>query len=229
MRRIIVRGKISFDPDIIIFEGEGKMYRVLIVEDQRIPRQLFKMIVEQSENYELLYCVESAQVAHIYCDRYKIDLVIMDVVMQDGANGLDAAERIKKAHPEIKIIIVTSMPEVSFVERAKRIGADSFWYKEVETEELICVMDRTMSGESVYPDASPGVWLGNAKSSELTKRELDVLRELTTGAANSEIAAKLGIDVTTVKTHIRNMLQKTGFANRTMLAIRARVAGVVVS
>ncbi len=205
------------------------MYKVLVVDDQRIPRELFKMIIEQADNYELLYAIESASTAYIYCDKYDIDLLIMDVLMKDDSNGLDAAERIKKSHPEVKILVVTSMPEVTFVKRAKAIGVDSFWYKEVEKEELLTVMDRTMEGESVYPDEQPAVKIGNIDSSELTARELEVLRELTTGATNSEIAEHLSIDITTVKTHIRNMLQKTGYANRTMLAINARVCGIVIA
>ena len=205
------------------------MYKVLIVEDQRIPRQLFELLIENSTQYELLFSIESASTAFIYCEKYPVDLVLMDIVMKDGYDGLLAAERIKRKHPRIKIIAVTSMPEVSYLGRAKAIGVDSFWYKEIEAESLLTVMDKTMTGESVYPESLPLVALGNAKSDELTQKELEVLRELTTGATNSEIAQTLGIDVTTVKTHIRHLLQKTGYTNRTMLAIEARVAGLVIS
>lgn len=204
-------------------------YNVLIVDDQNMSRQLFEVFVNSSEKYHLMYSLESASVANVYCERYPIDLVLMDVVMSDGSNGLDAAERIKKSRPNTKIIIVTSMPEVSYISRARAIGVESFWYKEVSKEPILEVMDRTMAGESVYPDKTPTLTLGNATSAELTPKELEVLRELTTGASNSAIAEKLHIDITTVKSHIKHMLQKTGFANRTELAIEARVGGLVIA
>ena len=203
-------------------------YSVLIADDQSMARQLFEMFVKSSENYKLVYSLESASVAHIYCSRFPIDLVLMDVVMADGVSGLEAAKRIKKVSPKTKIIIVTSMPEVSYIKRAREIGVESFWYKEASREPILSVMDRTMAGESVYPDSAPVLTLGNAKSVEFTPKELEVLREMTMGLTNSAIAEKLFIDVTTVKSHVTHMLQKTGFQNRTELAIQARVSGLVI-
>ena len=203
-------------------------YSVLIADDQSMARQLFEMFVKSSENYKLVYSLESASVAHIYCSRFPIDLVLMDVVMADGTNGLEAARRIKKVSPKTKIIIVTSMPEVSYIRRAREIGVESFWYKEASKDPILSVMDRTMAGESVYPDSAPVLTLGNARSVELTPKELEVLREMTMGLTNNAIAEKLFIDVTTVKSHVTHMLQKTGFQNRTELAIQARVSGLVI-
>ena len=79
----------------------------------------------------------------------------MDVVMRDGISGLEAAERIKKDSPHTKILMVTSMPEVSYLTRARQIGVDSFWYKEEGDLPLLKVMDMTMEGKSVYPDHTP--------------------------------------------------------------------------
>ena len=203
-------------------------YSVLIADDQSMARQLFEMFVKSSEKYRLVHSLESASVAHIYCSRFPIDLVLMDVVMADGVSGLKAAKRIKKVSPKTKIIIVTSMPEVSYIKRAREIGVESFWYKEASREPILSVMDRTMAGESVYPDSAPVLTLGNAKSVEFTPKELEVLREMTMGLTNSAIAEKLFIDVTTVKSHVTHMLQKTGFQNRTELAIQARVSGLVI-
>ena len=130
-------------------------YRVLLVEDQTIPTQLFE-----------------AAFAEVYCMTGEIDIVLMDVVTADGASGLDAAEKIKKNDPNIKIVIVTSMPECSYISRAKALGAEGFWYKETGKESLISVMDRVMQGEIVYPDGLQVVNIGVAKSSEFTEKEL---------------------------------------------------------
>ena len=148
----------------------------------------------------------------------------MDVVTRNGESGLDAAARIKRAFPRIRIIIVTSMPECSYLCRALEIGVESFWYKEEQHESLLDVMERTMNGESVYPDATPEL----ASSYEFTERKLEVLREMTGGDTNQEIADRLHLSVATVKTHILNMLEKTGFRNRTELAVRARESGLVI-
>ncbi len=206
-----------------------KPYKVMIVEDQQMPRRLFEMIVEQSGDCELLYSIESASVAHIYCDRFPMDLILMDVMMSDRSNGLEAARRIKASHPDIRIIITTSMPEVSFIDRAREAGVDSFWNKEDDRISILEVMNRTMDGESVYPAETPTVRLGKILSSELTPTEILVLRELTKGMSNTEIGDTLCISTTTVRSHISNMLAKTGFANRTELAIKARIEGLVIA
>jgi len=145
------------------------------------------------------------------------------------ANGLEAAEKIKKNFPKIKIIIITSQPECSFIDKARSIGVDSFWYKEPTAEEIIAVMDKTIAGESVYPDNTPILMLGEASSAEFTDKELEVLRELTTGESDAVIAEKLYMSVRTVKAHIQNMREKTGFRNRTELAVRARESGLVIN
>lgn len=203
------------------------MVRVLICDDQIISRQLFEMIVNGSENYELVKSLESAKVADIYCSGGNVDLILMDIVMND-INGLDAAEAIKKKYPNIKIIIVTSMPDAAFIDRARSIGVDSFWYKEVQDAPMLDVMDRTMAGEHIYPDSAPVMKLGLAASTEFTDRELDTLRKLVGGLSDREIASQLGISYNTVRVYITSMLQKTGFSSRTELALKAAKSGIVV-
>ena len=204
-------------------------YRVMIVDDQSISRHLFEMYVINSPKYELVFSLSSASAADVYILRHQVDLILMDILMNDGSNGLEAAEKIKKLRPDIKIIAVTSMPEYSWLEKAKSIGIESFWYKEADEQTILEVMDRTVAGESVYPDSSPRVKLGLADSSELTDRELEILRIVTTGATNQQVAEQLGISENTVKSHVRSMLDKTGFRSRTELAIKARVLGIAIS
>ena len=199
------------------------------MDDQFISRQLFEMYVKSSESYEVVYSIESAAFADAFVLKHSVDLVLMDILMNDGSNGLDAAARIKKNCPDIKIIAVTSMPEYSWMDHARRIGIESFWYKEASRETILDVMDRTMAGESVYPDSPPTVRLGLARSAEFTERELEVLRVMTTGISNAAIARKLNITENTVKNHIRHMMEKTGCESRTELAIKARVSGIVIN
>lgn len=203
-------------------------YKIMIVDDQFVSREMFKLYISQCPDYEVAYCVDTAMFADTYVLNTKLDLVIMDILMQDGSNGLDAAEKIKKLKPELKIIAVTSMPEVSWMDRAKEIGIESFWYKEVSEDTILEIIERTLNGESIYPDETPEVKLGQVSSSQLTPREVQVLRLLTTGVGNDEIASKLGISENTVKTHIAHLLSKTGFKTRTQLAIQSRITGFVI-
>ena len=203
-------------------------FRVLIVEDQRLSAHLFEQFVLGSGRYRLTASIQSADAAYFYCATGQTDLVLMDVITKFGANGLTASARIKRAFPHIKIIIVTSFPEVGWPDRARQIGVDSFWYKEATEESLLSVMDRTAAGESVYPDRSPRVQLGDASSYDLSKQELAILRELITGATNAQIAEKYHLAPSTVKTYIERLMDKSGFRSRTELAVRARESGLVI-
>lgn len=86
-----------------------------------------------------------------------------------------------------------------------------------------------MNGETVYPENIQRISIGNMMSDEFTEREIDILRELVTGASNNEIADKLCIEASTVKMHISNMLQKTGYHSRLELAVKARHLGIIIN
>jgi len=148
--------------------------------------------------------------------------------MKYGLDGLTCARTIKKNNPDIKIIIATSTAESRWIDKAKKADIDSFWFKEYSDIPLTEIMDRTMNGESVYPDTQPNPEFGEIKKYDLTERELEVLRELTRNLTNDEIAENLNISMHTVKRHIENILAKTGYKSRVDLAVNARVLGVVV-
>lgn len=195
------------------------MVSVLIVDDQRTGRQVLEEYVNSMDGYTLVYSIENAAMAELYCAHGKIDLILMDVCTAHGESGLVAAKKIKKLYPRIKIIIVTSMPECSFIKKAKSAGCESFWYKDIGYEPLSEVIKRTMEGESVYPESTPVLNIGNARSVEFTARELEVLRELVSGSTYKEIAEDLSISENTLKTHIKSLLRKSGYKSTLQLAV----------
>ena len=205
------------------------MNRIMIVEDDPMASQLLEIYIKEHKEYELVCNIESASMAEVYCLSQNIDLILMDVCTAMNASGLDAAEKIKKNFPHIKIIIITSQPECSFIDRARMVGVDSFWYKSSKAEEIISVIERTFAGEKIYPDTTPTLALGDALSVDLSERELEVLRELVAGETDAAIAEHLFMSVRTVKSHITNMKNKTGFKNRTELAVRARECGLIIN
>lgn len=203
--------------------------RVLIVDDQSIPRQLFESIIQNSERYEVAESLSTAKVADIYCAGGRVDMVLMDIVMSDDSNGLTAAARIKAAWPEIRIIAVTSMPDAELMTLARRAGVDSFWFKEAQDVSLLALMDRTMAGEKVWPDRAPRIQLGAISSEELTNREMEVLHLMAAGLTNFEIADRLGIAYSTIRTHVKTIQAKTGCRSRTEAALLAARNGLAVS
>ena len=184
------------------------MTSVLIVEDQRMPRENMEHLVDDSGRYRRVASLSTAEMALAQCARHTVDLVLMDVCTKGSRDGIDVAAEIKAWYPETKVIIITSMVEESYLKRAKAAGAESFWYKDVSPESLLEVMDRT-----------PETRLGQVSSTQLTPREIEVLRLVCEGLEYEEIAAELGISSRTVKRFVSSLLEKTGYSNRTRLAI----------
>lgn len=201
----------------------------MIVEDDPMAQKLLEIFIRENSSYQVAHIIESAAMAEFYCMTHQIDLILMDVCTAMNVSGLEAAEKIKSRFPNIKIIIITSQPECSFIDRARAAGVESFWYKTASAEEILTVMDRTMDGESIYPDNTPSLKLGVADSDKFSERELEVLRLVVAGETDASIAEKLFISVRTVKQHIQSMRDKTGFRNRTELAVRARESGLVIN
>lgn len=193
------------------------MIKVLLVEDRKMSRDSIIGYMKDSDRYELAAQTASAGMAEMLCMQNHIDLVLMDVCTANNEDGIEATAVIKRHFPKIKVIIVTGMTTVDLLDRAKAAKADSFWYKEIEGDELLDVMDRTMNGEHIYPDKTPIVQIGNMTSVEISDRELEVLRLMAEGNTDQVIAEKLYVSVSAVRYHITQLLQKTGYENRVRL------------
>ena len=202
--------------------------QVLIVEDDPMARTLFEIYIKNSKKYQLAGSIESASMAELYCLTRQVDLILMDVCTAFHASGLHAAAKIKKNHPKIKILLITSQPECDFINRAREAGIDSFWYKEPSEEEIMEVIEQTMEGKHIYPDAPPKLKIGEAFSTDFTRQELNILRELTSGDTDEEIAANLHLSAWTVRKYVKHLLEKTNFKSRTQLAVAARESGIVI-
>lgn len=194
------------------------MTNVMIVEDQRIIQEIFETYLNRSEKYHHVITIPAAGKALQACENNKVDLILMDVCTENDESGFEATAKIKASHPHIKVIIVTSMLDYTYLDRARDAGADSIWFKESSEEDILSVMDRTMNGESIYPDHTPSVKIGAIFSDEFTNAELKVLRLVVVGKTYREIAQELSITTDAVKWHVTNMLSKTGFTSKTQLA-----------
>lgn len=204
------------------------MKNVMIVEDQKMIRSILEGYIEKAEDLVLAASIEGAEEACEICEVKKIHLILMDVQTAHRENGLAAVKRIKEMYPGIRIVVVTSLVDGGILEQAKCSGADSLWYKDADQGALMQVVQRTLAGEHVFPDAPPVVEIGTAKSTEFTRTEMRVLRCLVKGLPYPRIAEKLGMEVVTVKYHVTNMLRKTNLKNKLQLAVAVSDAKFVV-
>ena len=188
------------------------MIRVLIVDDSRQSRFYMQSILaEHGDRFQAVAAIESAANAAMYCVRGLVDMILMDVCTADNASGLAAAKKIKQSFPAVKIVMVTSMPEHSFLQQARDAGCDGFWYKEYGDVELDEVMTRVADGGTVFPDRSPEVAVGFARSGDFSEREFEIVRLLAAGLSRQEIADRLFISPRTVRFYIDEMKGKTGY------------------
>lgn len=204
------------------------MIRVLIVEDQKMAQENMEAIIRASENYTLAGTIPNAADAELFCMRSQVDLILMDVCTVRDESGIDACAIVKKKFPKIKIIIVTSMAEHTFIKRAKAANADSFWYKDASNGELLTVMDQTMAGEHIYPDKTPEVKLGLTTSYELTQSELEVLRALMQSTSDEDAAKMLGCSKANIRWHLGQILDKTGYRTRMELLIAVAQKNLII-
>lgn len=134
------------------------MRKILIVEDQALARMYLCSCVEKCTDCEVAGTLTRADAALQRCSEGHIDLILMDICTENDSDGLTAAESIKKFYPRIKIVMVTSMLEGRFLDRARKIGAESFWYKDSPSGDLVDVIEGTLEGSSGRTVHRPCSW-----------------------------------------------------------------------
>ncbi len=190
------------------------MHSVMIVDDQRSSQALMKYAISTGgDKYKLIKSISNAD--HVVAElRYdKVDLILLDIYTGGNESGITVARQVKELYPEIKIIILTYVLQKKHLDDAKKIGCEGFWYKDHADMDLIDVMDKVMSGEIYYPQSQPVVTIGTAKTTDFTKKELEILQAKVNGYSGDEICDMLDIKLRTLNTHICNIKNKTGYNN----------------
>lgn len=127
-----------------------------------------EMVLDKMEEICISYVIENALMAEAYCCREHIDLILMDVCTAMNASGLEAAVKIKKNFPAVKILILTSQLDPELLRRAREAKIEGFCYKLSDDSEITAEICAVLNGENVYPDEIPVVKIGNAWSTELS-------------------------------------------------------------
>lgn len=209
--------------------SDGKI-RVLLVDDHELFRQGVSAILRNSPEIEVVGEAENGKLAVDLANERHPDVILMDINMPI-CTGLEATRIIKEQHPEIQVLILTvSSSEESLFEAVKN-GASGYVLKTANPKTVIDSIVRVHHGEPVIPSdlavqiitefSRPKAATVKPDIDALTERELDVLRKLSSGATNREIAHLLYISENTVRNHVRNILEKLHLNNRVQAATYA--------
>ena len=201
--------------------------RILLVDDHEVVRRGLRGFLELQDDMEVVGEASDGAIAIARADELNPDVVLMDLLMPN-VDGLTAIAAIKKSHPEMDIVAVTSFIEEEKVTAALEAGASGYLLKDAAPDEVAAAIRAARAGE-VHLDPAVAKMLAErmrARRDEpqvepLTAREQEVLRLIGRGAANKEIAAELSITERTARTHVSNILGKLGLASRTQAALWA--------
>ena len=194
------------------------MIRTVIAEDSPIAQKYLMNLLEQEERFRILGCFSDAFEAESFCRSHEVDLVLMDVLTKHNHSGLAAGERLRKAG-KTRVVAVTSLVDPDVIARARAGGADSLWYKDHGGEDLLTVIDRTLSGERVFPESAPRIELKEMFSDDISPRQMAVLRRFVMGMTYDEIAEDLHMSRDGVRWNMKELIEKGGFANKFELMI----------
>jgi DNA-binding NarL/FixJ family response regulator len=212
--------------------------RVLLCDDQALVRSGFRMILEAREDIEVVGEAQDGAQALELARRRRPDVILMDVRMP-RLDGVEATRRLVEAGSETRVLILTTFDLDEYVYEALRAGASGFLLKDVEPAQLVEAIRVVARGEALLAPtvtrrlldrfaqtlpAAPGE--APPELSSLTERELEVLGLLASGLSNAELAERLFLSETTVKTHVSSILRKLGLRDRVQAVVVAYQAGL---
>jgi len=210
---------------------------ILVVDDHTIVRQGLITLFTIQPDFHVVGEADNGDRAVSMAAELVPDVVLMDLVMP-GINGVEAIREVKQVSPRSQVIVLTSYHEDEFIFPALRAGAISYVLKDIEPNQLVETVKRAAQGESImHPQVAARVVqeirVTNPTSSnpfsELSERELEVLRYIANGLTNAEIAEQLFISEKTVKGHVSNILSKLHMLDRTKAAVFAWKQGFMQS
>jgi two-component system, NarL family, response regulator LiaR len=206
--------------------------KVVVVDDHDMVRKGIISYLLTESNIEVVGEARSGNEGVQLVKKVKPDIVLMDLLMENG-NGIMATKEILSFQPNCKVIIITSYYDDQQVFPALEAGAFSYLLKTASASEIVQAINKAVQGETIIEPKVANKMLNRFRTSErkphddLTERELDVLKCLGEGMTNQEISEDLFIGVKTVKTHVSNILSKLSVSDRTQAAVYANRNGIL--
>ena len=217
-----------------------KRMRILLAEDHTVVREGIRDLLEREPDMEVVGEAADGEQAVRMVGELTPDLVLMDIAMP-GGGGVEATRRIREAHPDTAVLVLTAYDNTELVVAVLEAGAAGYLLKNVRGEELLRCVRAVARGDSVLdpsvartvllrlregaPPRSEGPVRGSGEPHPLSVREMEVVRLGAEGLVNKEIAARLSLSDRTVQTHWRNIFVKLGVSSRVEAIMRALRSG----
>ncbi len=211
---------------------------ILIVEDHELTRFGLKTTFEGVDYVENLYEAESAEKALEIFKEHPMDVIIMDLGLPN-MNGIEATKQIRSANKDVKVIILTSHNDEKEVMNSLKAGANAYCSKEINPQRLVAVVQSVADGAAWFDPSIAHIVLkastasrnfdsdAGGKDYDLTSREKQILKLMTEGYSNMEIAQLLVISINTTKAHVASILQKLEVDDRLQAALKALKNNIV--
>jgi NarL family two-component system response regulator LiaR len=205
-------------------QGKREPIRVALVDDHSIVRRGLSAYLAAQPGIVIAGEASNGEEALANAAAWRADVIVMDILMPGGIDGIETTKRLKKALPEAHIIVLSGYSDDARIIGALRAGAITYVEKDSEPEQLLAAVRGAAEGQAILdPSLMQRVMQAQTMrhSDVLTEREAEVLKLLAEGLTNAEIAARLFVGEETVKTHVANILRKLGLAHRTQAAVYA--------
>jgi DNA-binding NarL/FixJ family response regulator len=211
---------------------------VLLADDQPLLRRGFRMILEAEPDLTVTAEAGDGAEAVDLTRRHAPDVVLMDIRMP-GTDGIEATRRITAAHPDVRVLVLTTFDLDEYAFGALRAGASGFLLKDVRPAELVAAIRTVAAGDAVvsprvtrrlleeYAQVLPPSGDQYPQLAALTDREREVLVEVARGLSNAEIAASLYVSEATVKSHVGRILSKLALRDRVQVVVLAYESGLI--
>jgi DNA-binding NarL/FixJ family response regulator len=213
--------------------------KLMIADDHKLFREGLKALLAVTDDIEIVGEAADGDTAVKECKELQPTIILMDINMP-GLNGIQATQQILQYHPQTGIIMLTMLEDDASVFNAMRAGARGYLLKGADPNEVLSVIRAVADGQALFGPAIASRVLGYFKElggrsssqqietpfPELTERELEILRLISQGLNNSEIAQKLFLSPKTVRNHITSIFSKLQVADRAQAIVRAREAGL---
>ncbi|PTK23958.1 DNA-binding response regulator, partial [Staphylococcus hominis] len=201
------------------------MASIVLIDDHHIVRQGLEFLISTVEGLDIQASFSDGEAFIKYLNENNIpDLVLLDLVMPN-MNGIEVTHYIKTYYPYIKVLVLTSYVDDEYVMSAINEGADGYEIKDVEPQKLIATITKVLNNERIiHPKAKNVIDAMHEKphfNNKLSKREMEVLKEMVKGKTNKDIAKSLFVSEKTVKTHVSHIFNKLQVSDRTQAAIYA--------
>ncbi|MGO9258022.1 MAG: response regulator [Bryobacteraceae bacterium] len=197
---------------------------VALVDDHRVVTRGLRLFLESFPDLRVAGVASSGEELLRRIGEWRPRIVILDLLMPGGIDGIETARRLREVAPEVRVVALTASTDEARMAGVLRVGACGYVRKDADPEVLLDAVRAVARGKTFI---DPAVAAETAPLSVLSPREQEVLRELAFGRTNREIGERLAIGEETVKTHVARILSKLGLQHRTQLALYALKAGMV--